>query len=302
MNTNRKRSRWDESRREQSSNSNPHESNQGRQIQQGGDSCATTSTTDVPDDVALQALVQSAQAHQAAKEQSMKKKQSESKKESSHRWNNPHQRGRFNRHGMLEESSREDQSDYYGPSADGIAMRDGVSSTLENQKGESDAEVGQQPPEKPNFGLSGALAKDAQHGHLYKGVLLKFQEPPEARTPNTQWRLYVFKGDEQIDVLHISRQSAYLIGRNGDIADICVQHPSCSSQHAVLQYRAVPTNDGRLNCQPYIMDLESTNGTFLNGVQIDSARYYQVKKGDVLRFGSSTREYVLLTATTTKPK
>lgn len=102
------------------------------------------------------------------------------------------------------------------------------------------------------------------------------------------------------------------MGRNTDIADIPLLHPSLSSQHAVLQYRAVPVrstaaatvvaNVGempRLTVQPYIMDLESTNGTFLNGVQIDPARYYQLKKGDVLTFGASTREYVLMTENTT---
>jgi smad nuclear-interacting protein 1 len=130
---------------------------------------------------------------------------------------------------------------------------------------------------------------------VYKGVLLKFQEPPEARAPLTQWRLYVFKGEEQIDTLYVSKQSAYLFGRNEDIADIALHHPSCSSQHAVLQYRALPDKTtGKLHCQPYLMDLESTNGSHINGVRIDSARYYQLKAGDVLKFGASTREYVLL--------
>lgn len=155
--------------------------------------------------------------------------------------------------------------------------------------------------QKPNFAVSGALSKDVgSSGRLYKGVLLKFQEPLEARTPSIQWRLYVFKGEDQLDTLHISKQSAYLIGRNEDIADIPVQHPSCSSQHAVLQYRALQMSDGsgRLNCLPYIMDLESTNGTFLNGVRIDSARYYQLKTRDVLKFGMSSRDYVLLSADT----
>eukprot|EP00978_Attheya_sp_CCMP212_P030114 scaffold109651_cov53-Attheya_sp.AAC.4 len=41
----------------------------------------------------------------------------------------------------------------------------------------------------------------------------------------------------------------------------------------------------RLNCLPYLKDLEATNGAFLNDVQIDAARYYQLKKGDVLKFG-----------------
>ena len=35
------------------------------------------------------------------------------------------------------------------------------------------------------------------------------------------------------------RQSAYLFGRERKIADIPVDHPSCSKQHAVFQYRLV---------------------------------------------------------------
>ncbi len=46
--------------------------------------------------------------------------------------------------------------------------------------------------------------------------------------------------------------------------------------------------------KPYIMDLESTNGTFLNGRRIASARYIELLAGDVLKFGSSSRDYVLL--------
>ena len=184
-------------------------------------------------------------------------------------------------------------ADRYGPSK----SKDG------DEKGKSDEK---EPEYKPNFGLSGALAKDMQTGNVYKGVQLKFKEPPEARCPaNTQWRFYVFKKGQEgvLETLHISKQSAYLIGRNADIADIPMLHPSLSSQHAVLQYRAMPIQgkggERVLSCQPYIMDLESTNGTFLNGIQIDPARYYQLKKGDVLTFGASTREYVLMTENTT---
>lgn len=177
------------------------------------------------------------------------------------------------------------RDDYYGDQGDKKVNPD--ESTVEVEK------------KKPDFGLSGALLGDTsgKGGTTYKGVVLKFQEPLEARTPNTQWRLYVFKDDNQIDTLHIAKQSAYLIGRNEDIADIVVAHPSLSSQHAVIQYRALPNKEtGKLSCQPYLLDLESTNGSFINGVRIDPARYYQLKKGDVLKFGASTREYVLLAA------
>ena len=41
------------------------------------------------------------------------------------------------------------------------------------------------------------------------------------------------------DLLHIYRQSAYLIGRDRAVADIHTEHPSCSKQHAALQFRQV---------------------------------------------------------------
>mmetsp|Transcript_40343 Transcript_40343/g.58960 ORF Transcript_40343/g.58960 Transcript_40343/m.58960 type:complete len:322 (-) Transcript_40343:118-1083(-) len=179
------------------------------------------------------------------------------------------------------------------------------------------AEAATGPKQKANFGLSGALASDDKHGNVYNGVLLKFSEPPEARVPNTRWRFYVFRAKdtsikkreeeedddedgEPLEILHISKQSAYLFGREIRVADIPVHHPSLSKQHAVLQYRATPdARSGKLLCRPYIMDLASTNGTFLNGVRLEDARYYELRKGDVIRLGSSSREYVLLTENTT---
>jgi len=167
------------------------------------------------------------------------------------------------------------------------------------EKGEEEEEEGDGQPvdkEKANFGLSGALAQE-QVGNL------KFREPPEARAPNARWRLYVFKNDQALETLHVSKQSAYLLGRDTEVVDIHLLHPSVSSQHAVLQYRSLPVanEDGPVRCQclPYLMDLESTNGSFINDVRIDPRRYYQLKKGDVLKFGASTREYVLLTENTT---
>lgn len=67
--------------------------------------------------------------------------------------------------------------------------------------------------------------------------MIKYSEPPEARIPKKRWRLYPFKNDEFLPVMYIHRQSAYLLGRHRRIADIPIDHPSCSKQHAVFQYR-----------------------------------------------------------------
>uniref|UniRef100_A0A7S2K9N1 FHA domain-containing protein n=1 Tax=Leptocylindrus danicus TaxID=163516 RepID=A0A7S2K9N1_9STRA len=130
---------------------------------------------------------------------------------------------------------------------------------------------------------------------------MKFKEPQEARAPMTKWRLYVFKksndNPEPIQIMHISKQSAYLFGRDTRVADIVVEHPSLSKQHCVLQYRALPDKKqgGQIRCKPYLMDLGSTNGTFINGQRLEEARYYELRKKDVITLGMSSREYVLLT-------
>jgi smad nuclear-interacting protein 1 len=154
--------------------------------------------------------------------------------------------------------------------------------------------------EKANFGLSGALAKDATTGNVYNGVVLKWSEPLDAANPDKNWRMYVFKGDEVVETLHLHRQSAYLVGREEKIADIKVLNPSCSKQHAVIQFRRVavatadPEAPPKKVIKPYIMDLESTNKTFLNGTEIEPSRYIELREKDILKFGTSAKEYVLV--------
>ena len=109
--------------------------------------------------------------------------------------------------------------------------------------------------------------------------------------------------------LYIHRQSHYLFGRERRVVDVPADHPSCSKQHAVLQYRQSPiwsleelaakdppslpaVNDRLFHCRrtskegidgmpveavrPYLMDLGSTNGTFINNEQLEAQRYYEL--------------------------
>ena len=146
-----------------------------------------------------------------------------------------------------------------------------------------------------NFNLSGKLLEDT---NTVNGVVVRYSQPEEARKPKTKWRLYVFKGNEELPILYVHRQSAYLLGRDRKVADIPLDHPSCSKQHAVLQYRLIPFtrqngSQGK-KVTPYIVDLNSANGTFVNNQKIESQKYVELLEKDVLKFGFSSREYVML--------
>lgn len=184
--------------------------------------------------------------------------------------------------------SRDDRN-YYGPG----------DQQWGTQEKESKEEEGPPVPKiKPNFGLSGALAKDEATGNAINGVVLKFNIPADAAIPDKKWRLYVFKGDDIIDTLYIHRKNSYLAGRDQRVADIEVAHPSASKQHAVIHFRKIEkTNrdgDTYEKIIPYLMDLGSVHKTFLNGKEVEDSRYYELRDKDVIKFGGSTREYVLM--------
>ena len=88
------------------------------------------------------------------------------------------------------------------------------------------------------------------------------------------------------------------------VSDIPLAHPSVSSQHAVIQFRAVPEmRDGATvtRVKPYIIDLNrcdagvcssmhnccSANGTMVNSQKIEPQRYYELREKDVLKFGAA---------------
>ena len=171
------------------------------------------------------------------------------------------------------------------------------------KKKERGEDISEEDKEKPNFGLTGSLAKDQVTGNIHNGVLLKWTEPLDAGPPQKGWRIYVFKEDQIIDTLYLHRQSVCLLGRDSLVADYILNHPSCSSQHAVIQFRFIPdksnqtittTTKKKRIVKPFLMDLKSTNFTFLNGEQIEDSRYYELKPQDIIKFGNSTREYVVI--------
>jgi len=167
------------------------------------------------------------------------------------------------------------------------------------------SKYGGAPPdkEKPNFKPTGALAKAANRVEGTK-ISLKYHEPPEARkpSPSQPWRIFVFKGEDVVDTIEIWQKSCWLLGRSQEVVDYLLEHPSSSGQHAVIQFRyiqktvedefGVKTNKGRV--KPYIIDLESSNGTELNGETVEASRYLELRDKDILKFAGSEREYVVM--------
>jgi smad nuclear-interacting protein 1 len=157
--------------------------------------------------------------------------------------------------------------------------------------------------QKPNFKTTGLLARDANKVEGTK-ISLKYHEPPEARKPppSAPWRLFIFKGADTLGTLELHTQSCWLLGRAKEVADIPLEHPSSSSQHAAIQFRyiqktvedeyGVRTKKGKV--KPYIIDLESSNGTELNDEELEAGRYYELRDKDILRFAGSEREYVIM--------
>jgi smad nuclear-interacting protein 1 len=167
-----------------------------------------------------------------------------------------------------------------------------------NSEGEEEYEWGKKsdPPkvekikpgqkEKPKFSFSRILAE------------IKNSEPSWVCKSKIRWRLYPFEGDKCLPSLHIHRQSSYLIGRDRMLADIPLDHPSCSNYHASLQYRLVRSKREDISrdyrVKPYIIDLASSHGTFVNNKKIEPKTYVELLEKDVIKFGYSSWEYVLL--------
>ncbi|KAG4923998.1 hypothetical protein JHK87_049538 [Glycine soja] len=156
--------------------------------------------------------------------------------------------------------------------------RDDEDESIRKMKAAEEA-LEEKQKQKPSFELSGKLASETNR---VRGVTLLFNEPAEARKPDIKWRLYVFKAGEVLnEPLYIHRQSCYLFGRERRVADIPTDHPSCSKQHAVIQFRQV--------------EKEQPDGTLLKqDGPIEPQRYYELREKDTIKFGNSSREYVLL--------
>lgn len=106
-------------------------------------------------------------------------------------------RERYDRHADVDSRRRSDRrsaSPRRGPPNDRARSDSAPPEEVENKA-------------KPNFKPSGLLAAETNTVKAADGTatVLKYNEPPEARKPLLGWRLYVFKGDEQLRACSFAR-------------------------------------------------------------------------------------------------
>ena len=88
-----------------------------------------------------------------------------------------------------------------------------------------------------------------------------------------------------IGTIELEARDCFIWGRQPDVCDVPLDHPSTSRQHAVFQFRG----DEAL----YVYDLGSAQGTFVNKTQIPAREHYELHVGDVVKFAASTRLYII---------
>jgi hypothetical protein len=117
-----------------------------------------------------------------------------------------------------------------------------------------------------------------------------YEIPPWSGNPPSNsddcFALEVIKEGAVVDTIQLNSKSHYILGRQNDIVDILLEHPSISRQHAVLQYR----DDNALMC----LDFNSVQGSFINKKPLEKDTYYRLFVGDIIKFGGSSRSYVVL--------
>ncbi|TKC34833.1 hypothetical protein EI555_003979, partial [Monodon monoceros] len=120
-----------------------------------------------------------------------------------------------------------------------------------------------------------------------------YREPPWGGPATAPYSLETLKGGTILGTRSLKGMSCCLFGRLAS-CDVCLEHPSVSRYHAVLQHRV---SGPEAECDGhgpgfYLYDLGSTHGTFLNKTRIPRRTYCRVHVGHVLRFGGSTRLFL----------
>jgi hypothetical protein len=157
--------------------------------------------------------------------------------------------------------------------------------------------------EQPNYNLTGRLNVNKANCIISNNAISSssYNEPSDQAKPNDDWRLYCYEVDKKLpNIFYISNQSYYSIGTEAKSNHLILSDPSCSPYHAVIQYRKrLMSETEEILIKPYLIDLSSQHGTYINQKLITSLRYIELLENDCIQFGkltASSTQFILIKA------
>uniref|UniRef100_A0AAQ4PXP1 Solute carrier family 4 member 1 adaptor protein n=1 Tax=Gasterosteus aculeatus aculeatus TaxID=481459 RepID=A0AAQ4PXP1_GASAC len=128
-----------------------------------------------------------------------------------------------------------------------------------------------------------------------KSPPIPYTEPSwGGKATDVPYALEILKNGTIVDTVPLAQKSYFVVGRL-PVCDVSLEHPSISRYHAVLQYRAQAGEGDSAGEQRgfYVHDLGSTHGTVVNKNKVPPKTYMRLRVGHVLKFGGSTRLFIL---------
>ena len=122
-------------------------------------------------------------------------------------------------------------------------------------------------------------------------AVIPYKEPPWSGITDKPYYFEVVKNGAVTDHIELTTKSYYVFGRLPS-CDHSMDHPSLSRYHAVIQHCAKTNSEGH-DLGWYLYDLDSTHGTWMNKSKVTPRVYHRLRVGYVVKFGGSTRLYIL---------
>lgn len=100
---------------------------------------------------------------------------------------------------------------------------------------------------------------------------------------NLQGAFITKKGNYNLeDRIYIDNE-LFVIGRNKKNCDFIIEEPSISKEHSIIK---------KVGDEYFLVDNESSNGTFLNNMKIEPNKEYKLKNGDIISFAKQQFEFL----------
>lgn len=109
--------------------------------------------------------------------------------------------------------------------------------------------------------------------------------PSWSSKPKKKYSIDVWKEGTIVKNISLDDKEYYVIGRNNEVCDITLAHPTVSRVHCVLQHR----DNGYL----FIYDLKTAYGTYVNKNKIETQTYIKLNPGETFKMANSTKMFIV---------